>query len=105
HRLANLHDDEDNPVFNSVIVVTDRRALDRQLQDSIYQLEHKYGVVKKIDRDSAQLADALKSGTKIIISTLQKFPFIIEKVGELGDRKYAVIIDEAHSSTSGEIFG
>lgn len=105
HRLANLHDDEDNPVFNSVIVVTDRRALDRQLQDSIYQLEHKYGVVKKVDRDSAQLADALKSGTKIIISTLQKFPFIIEKVGELGDRKYAVIIDEAHSSTSGEIFG
>mgnify|MGYP001108984271 CR=1 FL=1 len=105
HRLANLHDDNDNPVFNSVIVVTDRRALDKQLQDSIYQLEHKHGVVEKIDKDSAQLADALRGGTKIIISTLQKFPFILEKVGELGERKYAVIIDEAHSSTSGETIG
>lgn len=105
HRLANLHDDNDKPVFNSVIVVTDRRALDKQLQDSIYQLEHKHGVVEKIDKDSNQLANALKGGAKIIISTLQKFPFIIEKAGELGDRKYAVIIDEAHSSTSGETIG
>ncbi|MBE6065003.1 type I restriction endonuclease subunit R [Clostridium cochlearium] len=102
HRLANLHDDKDNPVFDSVIVITDRRVLDRQLQDSIYQLEHKHGVVQKIDKDSNQLADALKSGTRIIISTLQKFPFIIEKVGELESRKYAVIIDEAHSSSAGE---
>lgn len=102
HRLANLHDDNDNPVFDSVIVITDRRVLDRQLQDSIYQLEHKHGVVQKIDKDSNQLADALKSGTRIIISTLQKFPFIIEKVGELQSRKYAVIIDEAHSSSAGE---
>lgn len=102
HRLANLHDDDDNPVFDSVIVITDRRVLDRQLQDSIYQLEHKHGVVEKIDKDSNQLADALKSGTRIIISTLQKFPFIIEKVGELEKRKYAVIIDEAHSSSAGE---
>jgi type I restriction enzyme R subunit len=102
HRLANLHDDNDNSVFDSVIVITDRRVLDRQLQDSIYQLEHKHGVVQKIDKDSSQLADALKSGTRIIISTLQKFPFIIEKVGELQSRKYAVIIDEAHSSSAGE---
>jgi len=102
HRLANLHDDNDNPVFDSVVVITDRRVLDRQLQDSIYQLEHKHGVVQKIDKDSNQLADALKSGTRIIISTLQKFPFIIEKVGELENRKYAVIIDEAHSSSAGE---
>ncbi|TZE82096.1 type I restriction endonuclease subunit R [Calorimonas adulescens] len=102
HRLANLHDDNDNPVFDSVIVITDRRVLDRQLQDSIYQLEHKHGVVQKIDKDSNQLADALKSGTRIIISTLQKFPFIIEKIGELEKRKYAVIIDEAHSSSAGE---
>ena len=102
HRLANLHDDEDNPVFDSVIVITDRRVLDRQLQDSIYQLEHKHGVVEKIDKDSNQLADAIKGGTRIIISTLQKFPFIIEKVGELENHKYAVIIDEAHSSSAGE---
>jgi len=102
HRLANLHDDNDNPVYDSVVVITDRRALDRQLQDSIYQLEHKHGVVEKIDKDSNQLAEALKSGTRIIVSTLQKFPFIIEKVGELEKRKYAVIIDEAHSSSAGE---
>ncbi|HHU63962.1 MAG TPA: type I restriction endonuclease subunit R [Clostridiales bacterium] len=102
HRLANLHDDEDRPVFDSVIVITDRRVLDRQLQDSIYQLEHKHGVVEKIDKDSNQLAEALKGGTRIIVSTLQKFPFIIEKVGELEERKYAVIIDEAHSSSAGE---
>ena len=105
HRLANLHDDGDNPVFNNVVIVTDRRALDRQLQDSVYQLEHKHGVVKKIEKDSAQLADALKGGAKIVISTLQKFPFILEKVSELGTRDYAVIIDEAHSSTSGETMG
>jgi len=102
HRLANLHDNNDNPIFDSVIVITDRRVLDKQLQDSIYQLEHKYGVVEKIDKDSNQLADALKSGARIIISTLQKFPFIIEKVGELEKRRYAVIIDEAHSSSAGE---
>ncbi|AEE92345.1 putative type I restriction-modification system (HsdR) [Tepidanaerobacter acetatoxydans Re1] len=102
HRLANLHDDDDNSVFDSVIVITDRRVLDKQLQESIYQLEHKHGVVQKIDKDSNQLVEALKSGTRIIISTLQKFPFIIEKVGELENRKYAVIIDEAHSSSAGE---
>lgn len=102
HRLANLHDEKNNAVFDSVIVVTDRRALDQQLQDRIYQLEHKHGVVEKIDKDSNQLADSIKGGTRIIISTLQKFPFIIEKVGELKERKYAVIIDEAHSSTAGE---
>lgn len=102
HRLANLHDQSDTAVFDSVIVITDRRVLDRQLQDSIYQQEHKHGVVEKMDKDSNQLADALKEGTRIIISTLQKFPFIIEKVGELENRKYAVIIDEAHSSSAGE---
>jgi len=105
HRLANLHDRKDNPVFNNVVIVTDRRTLDRQLQDGVYQLEHKRGVVEKIEKDSAQLAEALKSGSRIIISTLQKFPFILEKVSELGTRNYAVIIDEAHSSTAGETMG
>ena len=102
HRLCNLHNDEDEPVFDSVIVITDRLVLDRQLQDSIYQLEHKHGVVEKIDKDSNQLAAALAGGTRIIISTLQKFSFILEKVGELGERNYAVIIDEAHSSAAGK---
>ena len=102
HRLCNLHNDQDEPVFDSVIVITDRLILDQQLQDSIYQLEHKHGVVEKIDKDSNQLAAALAGGTRIIISTLQKFSFILEKVGELGERNYAVIIDEAHSSTAGK---
>lgn len=105
HRLANLHDENDNPVFDSVVVITDRRVLDKQLQDSIYQLEHKFGVVKKIDKDSAQLAEALTGGSRIIISTLQKFPFILDSVAELPKRRYAVIIDEAHSSSAGQSMG
>lgn len=102
HRLASLHDSQDKRVFDSVIVITDRRVLDKQLQDTIYQFEHKQGVVQKIDEDSTQLSDALKAGVPIIITTLQKFPFVTEKVGDLPDRKYAVIVDEAHSSQSGE---
>ncbi len=102
HRLASLHDDEDRKVFDSVVVVTDRRVLDRQLQDTIYQIEHRSGVVEKIDLNSAQLAAALQSGTPIVITTLQKFPFVTEHVGGLPGRTYAVIVDEAHSSQSGE---
>lgn len=102
HRLASLHDESDGKVFDSVIVVTDRLVLDQQLQNTIYQFEHKQGVVQKIDRDSSQLAAALAAGTPIIITTLQKFPFATEKMGDLPKRRYAVIIDEAHSSQSGE---
>jgi len=102
HRLASLHDHNDQKLFDSVIVITDRLVLDRQLQDTIYQFDHKQGVVQKIDEDSTQLAEALKSGTPIIITTLQKFPFVTEKVGDLPNRKYGVIVDEAHSSQSGE---
>jgi type I restriction enzyme R subunit len=102
HRLASLHDDKDQKVFDSVVVVTDRLVLDQQLQNTIYQFEHKSGVVQKIDEDSTQLASALKSGVPIIITTLQKFPFVTEKVGTLPERRYAVIVDEAHSSQSGE---
>jgi len=102
HRLASLHNEQDEKVFDSVVVITDRLVLDRQLQDTIYQFEHKQGVVQKIDVDSTQLGQALVAGTPIIITTLQKFPFVTEKVGDLPSRKYAVIIDEAHSSQSGE---
>ena len=114
HRLASLHDIADNKVFDSVIVITDRRVLDKQLQDTIYQFEHRQGVVQKIDEDSRQLAQALTNGVPIIISTLQKFPFVTrqllkmaEERGEGGEgvlptRRCAVIIDEAHSSQSGE---
>lgn len=102
YRLSSLHDKNDKRVFDSVIVVTDRLVLDQQLQNTIYQFEHKQGVVQKIDKDSNQLAEALGSGTNIIITTLQKFPFVIEKIGQLPARNYAVIVDEAHSSQSGE---
>ncbi len=102
HRLATLHDDHDQKVFDSVVVITDRIVLDRQLQDTIYQFDHTPGVVKKIDEDSMQLAEALKTGTPIVVTTLQKFPFVTEKVGDLPGRRYAVIVDEAHSSQSGE---
>lgn len=102
YRLSSLHDNKDERVFDSVIVITDRRVLDSQLQNTIYQFEHKDGVVMKIDKDSQQLADALTAGSNIVITTLQKFPFILDKIGEIPNRKYAVIIDEAHSSQGGE---
>ena len=100
HRLSSLFNSQNEKVFDSVIVVTDRLVLDQQLQNTIYQFEHKQGVVEKIDKDSAQLAKAITKGTPIIITTLQKFPFINEKMTKT--RKYAVIIDEAHSSQGGE---
>src|SRR5690606_16924105 len=102
YRLSSLHNHRDERIFDSVIVVTDRKVLDQQLQNTIYQFEHKTGVVQKIDKDSNQLAAALGYGTHIIITTLQKFPFVVDKVEELPERKYAVIIDEAHSSQGGE---
>ncbi len=77
HRLASLHDAQDGKIFDCVVVITDRRVLDRQLQDAIYQIEHAQGVVKAIDQDSKQLAAALIDGTKIVITTLQKFPFVL----------------------------
>lgn len=102
HRLARLHNSADEKTFASVVVITDRVVLDQQLQNTIYQMEHKQGVVEKIDQDSAQLAEALTAGRAIIITTLQKFPHAYEKMGALAKRNYAVIIDEAHSSQGGE---
>src|SRR5262249_1349658 len=102
HRLATLYTAKDEKVFDSVVVITDRVVLDQQLQNTIYQFEHKQGVVQKIDEDSTQLASALTAGVPIIITTLQKFPFVTDKVSDLPKRKYAVIVDEAHSSQGGE---
>ncbi|KFB66763.1 type I restriction endonuclease [Candidatus Accumulibacter vicinus] len=114
HRLSSLHDERDERVFDSVVVITDRVVLDRQLQNTIYQFDHRQGVVQKIDEDSRQLAEALEAGVPIIITTLQKFPFVSGQLARLSEergeggkshlpaRKYAVIIDEAHSSQSGE---
>jgi type I restriction enzyme, R subunit len=126
HRLASLHDEADKKIFDCVVVITDRRVLDRQLQDAIYQIEHAQGVVKAIDQDARQLAAALIDGTQIVITTLQKFPFVLHGLlhaagaesqeqasdeekqqakaweAAIAARKYAVIVDEAHSSQSGE---
>ena len=126
HRLASLHDTQDHKVFDCVIVITDRQVLDRQLQDAIYQIEHAQGVVKAIDQDSKQLAEALIDGTRIVVTTLQKFPFVLRGLlhaagadnldapdeearaqaraweAEIARRRYAVIVDEAHSSQTGE---
>ena len=76
HRLAALHDASNERVFDSVIVVTDRVVLDRQLQDTVYQFEHRRGVVQQIDERSRQLAEVLEGGVPIVITTLQKFPFV-----------------------------
>ena len=126
HRLASLHDGEDRKVFDCVVVITDRRVLDQQLQDATNQIEHAQGVVKAIDQDAKQLASALIDGTQIVITTLQKFPFVLrgllqatgaesqerasseerqqarEWEAAIASRTYAVIVDEAHSSQTGE---
>jgi len=103
HRLSSLHDENDNKVFDKVVVITDRRVLDRQLQDTIYQFEHAHGVVVRIDENSQQLAETLAGEqARIVITTLQKFPHITKHVESLPDRTYAVIVDEAHSSQTGE---
>ena len=126
HRLASLHTADDEKIFDCVVVITDRRILDRQLQDAIYQIEHAQGVVQAIDENSQQLANALVDGTKIVITTIQKFPFVMSGLlrvagadapdeasaaeqaqaaewrKAIADRRYAVIVDEAHSSQTGE---
>lgn len=102
YRLSSLYDAFDKKIFDSVIVITDRNVLDQQLQNTIYQFEHKSGVVQRIEVDSKQLAEAITNGVSIIITTLQKFPFALNHLTEIPNRKYAVIIDEAHSSQGGE---
>ena len=103
HRFSSLHNQADQKVFDKVVVITDRIILDRQLQDTISQFEHAIGVVQSIDKDAGQLAEALKGEqARIIVTTLQKFPFVFDHVLSLPERTYAVIVDEAHSSQTGE---
>src|SRR5712692_6388418 len=102
HQLATLHDAGDRRVFDSIVVITDRRVLDRQLQTTMRQFEQTLGVVQNIDTTSRQLKEALEAGKTIIVTTLQKFPMISKEIGELPGKRFAVIVDEAHSSQSGE---
>ena len=102
HQLSTLHDAENRRVFDSIVVISDRRVLDRQLQTAMRQFEQTLGVVENIDTTSRQLKEALESGKTIIVTTLQKFPVIAQEIGELPGQRFALIVDEAHSSQSGE---
>lgn len=103
YRLAALFNDEDKPVFSSVIIVTDRRVLDAQLQETISGFDHKLGAIETIDekKTSKNLRDAINDGVRIIVTTLQKFPVIYQEVDSVAGRNFAVIVDEAHSSQTG----
>ena len=113
HHLASMHNDSDEKVFHSIIVITDRVVLDRQLQETIVQFEHKDGVVQKIDENTLQLTHALAANVPIIITTIQKFPYVMKSIRTQAkkgidiklsttDKRFAIIVDEAHSSQGGE---
>lgn len=104
HQLVGLHDKSgtDN-IFDTVVVVTDRRVLDAQIRNNIKQFQQVNGVVEAITEGSKQLKEALEEGKKIIITTIQKFPHIVEEIGDLPGANFAIIIDEAHSSLSGQM--
>ncbi|WOF44397.1 DEAD/DEAH box helicase family protein [Sphingopyxis indica] len=103
HHAINLHDADDKAVFNTAIIVTDRIVLDRQLQSTVSQFEQTQGVVRKIDGTSKQLKQAIAKGARIIVTTIQKFSTEhLKEISGQGDRTFAVIVDEAHSSQSGK---
>lgn len=112
HRLASLHDEDDQIIFDNVIIMTDRVVVDRQLQKAIMGIEHKAGLIRVMDDrcNSADLKSALESNTKIVVTTIQKFPYVVDLLKDdenqskeaLSNKKFAVIIDEAHSSTAGK---
>ena len=103
YRLASLHDEENRPIFSSVIVITDRTVLDAQLQATISGFDHTLGSVETIGegKNSQNLKQAINDGVRIIVTTLQKFPVIYEEVDAANGRNYAIICDEAHSSQTG----
>lgn len=103
HGLIKKFDDSDNRVYDMVIVVSDRRVIDKQLQEQVKAIENVKGIVDIIDKDSQQLKESLKTGSNIVVTTLQKFPYILEEARDLPERRYAVIIDEAHSSQTGTL--
>lgn len=112
HRLASLHDNDNQIIFDNVIIMTDRVVVDRQLQKAIMGIEHKAGLIRVMDDrcTSEDLKLALESNTKIVVTTIQKFPYVVDLIKDdsnssdvaLKDKKFAVIIDEAHSSTAGK---
>ncbi len=103
HGLMNKFDDLDERVYDVIIVVSDRKVIDKQLQDQVKAIEKVKGIVEVIEKDSDQLAEALKTGSNIVVTTIHKFPYVLEKTHDLPGRNYAVIIDEAHSSQTGSL--
>lgn len=103
HGLINQFDNLDDRVYDMVIVISDRKVIDKQLQNQVRAIEKVKGIVEIIEKDSDQLKEALKTGSNIIVTTLQKFPYILEETRDLPMRKYGVIIDEAHSSQTGTL--
>jgi len=104
HQLVGLHNKAGSKtIFDTIIVVTDRRVLDKQIRENIKQYQQVKGVVEGITEGSKQLKTALEEGKKIIITTIQKFPHIVEDIGELPGNNFGIIIDEAHSSLSGQM--
>ena len=103
YRLASLFNEENKPVFSSVVVVTDRTVLDAQLQETISGFDHTLGAIETIgeDKTSKDLRDAINGGVRIIVTTLQKFPVIYQEVDKVAGRNFAIIVDEAHSSQTG----
>ena len=104
HRLASLHDDDNKVIFDNIIICTDRVVVDRQLQQAVLALDHKSGFIRVMDDkcNSADLGKALTGNTKVIVTTIQKFPYVVGTVNNLANKTFAVIIDEAHSSTAGK---
>ena len=104
YRLASLFNDDDKPVFNSVIIVTDRRVLDKQLQGTVMSFNPTLGEVAVIDekKHAKDLLAAIDDGKRIIVSTLQKFPVIFKDVKSVVGKRFAIVVDEAHSSQTGQ---
>lgn len=104
HRLASLHDSDNKIIFDNVIICTDRVVVDRQLQQAVMGIEHKAGMIRVMDDKctSQDLAIALQGNTKIIATTIQKFPYIVDSVKGLKGKKFACILDESHSGTAGK---
>jgi len=102
HRLAELHDDTGKNVFDGVLVVTDRLVLDKQLSNTVKSFSHVTGLVKHVENGGKELKESLELGVKIITTTLQKFPVIVDAIEKVEGKKFAIIVDEAHSSQSGE---
>ncbi|EAK0456353.1 type I restriction endonuclease subunit R [Campylobacter upsaliensis] len=105
HNLVSLHrieNDKEKEVFDSILVVTDRRVLDRQIQENVKSFTENRNLVEAITEGSKQLKAALEEGKKIIVTTIQKFPYIADEITHLQNKSFAIIIDEAHSSQSGK---